>query len=209
MEWPTSSFQPSREDPHPDSLCAHPFLFPRSPAVPESQPASSIPANHANWAFTSVAGFSRSIEPHGWTVNSTGLSGGRNILSQGGVALTAQAYDEIPVDSPDALYASSGQPRPDRMSPDANTNSALIAPNSGTSNQRNKAPESAHRPPVFECKWQGCPSSTRFSSKGDLVRHIKSIHVAPDAYSCQNCGKFFGRKDHLRDHQRRRHRGLV
>lgn len=242
MEWPTS-FPPSREDTHPDSISIDPVLCRRSSsAVPGPEPVS-IPQNHPYWA--SVAGFPRSIEPHAWTVNLTGLSGGRNIPPQGAMALPAlppSARDEIPVESPDVLYASSSaQPRPDWIGANvanANTNSAWAAPRAGAmGHQQHRALEryvaclicypwaivstwhingrisfaqcSAPSPPTFECKWRGCRSATRFSSEGDLVRHLKSIHISPEAYPCRECGKSFGRKDHLRDHQRRRHHGLV
>ncbi|KAL5366269.1 hypothetical protein BJX96DRAFT_160657 [Aspergillus floccosus] len=190
MEWSSSSLPPPQEDTHTDSFSIDSFLCPQSPAVPGSQPVSSILPNRPYWDFTSVAGFPRTIEPHAWTVNPTGLSGGRNIPPQGGVALTAQppsAHDDIPAESPDELYApSSGQPRPDRMGANANTHSAWVAPNSAMSHQQYKAPESIHSPPIFECKWRGCRSATRFSSEGDLVRHLKSIHISPEAYSCRS-----------------------
>ncbi|PLB53302.1 hypothetical protein P170DRAFT_353006 [Aspergillus steynii IBT 23096] len=212
MEWPTSAFQASQEDDHPGSLSVNPFFFSRSPAAPGSQPVSFVPAGHANWDFTSGVEFPRSVEPYGWTTNQTGLADGSNIPLQGGVALTAPAhpaYDEIAADSSAALYTSSSQPRPDRIGANTNTNSALGAANNATSHQQRQTAQSAHTSPILECKWQGCFSATRFSSEGDLVRHLKSIHISPDAYPCPDCGRCFGRKDHLRDHQKRRHRGLV
>ncbi|PWY79870.1 hypothetical protein BO83DRAFT_414806 [Aspergillus eucalypticola CBS 122712] len=236
MEWSTSSFPGPQEDTtsttagtHPDRLPIGQFLFPQSSAAPVPQPADySMFANHPYGAFTSIAGPPCSIEPHVWTVNPTGgLSSERNIPPQGGVAQTAQApfaYDEIPAESLDLLYAStritSGQPLPlpgDWKDTNADTNPAWHAPNSAMSHQLHPAPGSriprapsrARSPPTFECKWEGCSSSTRFSTEGDLVRHLKSIHISPDAYSCLVCGQSFGRKDHLRYHRRRRHCCLV
>ncbi|GKZ95336.1 hypothetical protein AnigIFM59636_009075 [Aspergillus niger] len=217
MEWPTSSFPTPQEDTtHPDRLPIGQLLLPRSSAVSGSQLVSSVLANSPYGAFTSVAaGLPRSIEPHVWTINPTeGLSSDRNIPPQGGVAQTAQApfaYREIPAESLDLLYAStsSGQPRRHWTDTKADTNPTWVAPNSATSRRQHPAPESDHSPPTFECNWLGCSSSTRFSTVGDLVRHLKSIHISPDAYSCPVCGKTSGRKDHLRDHRRRRHRRLV
>ncbi|KAI9045934.1 uncharacterized protein KD926_005877 [Aspergillus affinis] len=186
MEWPTSSFQPSREDTHPDSLSVNSFLFPYSPAVPGSYPVSSIPATYPDWLSTCNAGFPLRIEPRGWTVNPTDVSGGSDISLQGDVAQAYSACDEIPAGTFAVMDASSGQPE---TLASAQADSALATPNNVASHQRDKAPESARSPPVFECKWEGCQSSTRFSSEGDLVRHLKSIHISPDAYSCLHCGE--------------------
>ncbi|KAL5042382.1 hypothetical protein BDW71DRAFT_211229 [Aspergillus fruticulosus] len=59
----------------------------------------------------------------------------------------------------------------------------------------------------FQCKWQGCDSSHRFKRENDLIRHIRTIHISPDAWPClmNNCGMAFGRKDHLIQHNKRRH----
>ncbi|OJJ03870.1 hypothetical protein ASPVEDRAFT_762734 [Aspergillus versicolor CBS 583.65] len=65
-----------------------------------------------------------------------------------------------------------------------------------------------HQPPVFQCKWQGCRSSASFRRQVDLIRHLKTIHIAPDAYPCRepNCGVAFGRKDHLKAHSKMHHK---
>lgn len=148
MEWPTSPFPLPQEDTaHPDRLPIDPFLFPRSPAVSGPQPVSPVFANHPNGAFTSIAGLTRSIGPHDWTVNPTGgLLSDKNVPAQGGVAQIAQtpfAHDEIPVESLDLLYAStkSGQPRRDWLDTNADKNSTWIAPNTATSHQQQPAPE--------------------------------------------------------------------
>ncbi|BCS23624.1 uncharacterized protein APUU_40068S [Aspergillus puulaauensis] len=64
--------------------------------------------------------------------------------------------------------------------------------------------DSAHQPPIFECKWLGCRSSACFRREADLIRHLKTIHIAPNAYPCPepNCGVAFGRKDHLKAHEK-------
>lgn len=113
-----------------------------------SQPDSSIFANHPYGAFTSIAGPPRSIEPRVCTVNPTGDG---NIPPQGGgVAQTAQApfaYDEIPAESLDLLYASTritgGQPLRlpvDWTDTNADTNPTWLAPNSAMSHQPHPAP---------------------------------------------------------------------
>ncbi|KAL5051306.1 hypothetical protein BDW71DRAFT_202493 [Aspergillus fruticulosus] len=58
--------------------------------------------------------------------------------------------------------------------------------------------------PVFRCEWKGCRSATVFGREADLIRHLKSVHIARDAYTCPepNCDKRFGRKDHLKAHQK-------
>ncbi|KAL2801976.1 hypothetical protein BJX63DRAFT_416095 [Aspergillus granulosus] len=58
-----------------------------------------------------------------------------------------------------------------------------------------------------KCMWEGCNSSTSFQREGDLIRHLKTIHISPDAYPCHEakCSKTFGRNDHLQNHLRKRH----
>lgn len=146
MEWPTSSFPTPQEDTtHPGRLPIGQYLLPRPPAVSR---IASILANYPYGTFTSIAaGLPRSIEPHVWTVNPTeGLSSDRNILSQNGVAQTAQApfaYREIPAESLDLLYAStsSGQPRRHWTDTKADTNPTWVAPNSATSRRQHPASE--------------------------------------------------------------------
>ncbi|KAL4904743.1 hypothetical protein BDW74DRAFT_154507 [Aspergillus multicolor] len=61
--------------------------------------------------------------------------------------------------------------------------------------------------PVFQCKWEGCLTLNPFRREGDLIRHLKTIHISPARYPCllKNCTKVFRRKDHLLQHQKRRH----
>ncbi|KAJ0419579.1 hypothetical protein BJY00DRAFT_154381 [Aspergillus carlsbadensis] len=67
----------------------------------------------------------------------------------------------------------------------------------------------SQRPSVFRCKWAGCRSSRQFRREGDLVRHLRTIHISPAAFVCPytECEKSFGRRDHLSEHVRRRHGG--
>jgi hypothetical protein len=67
-----------------------------------------------------------------------------------------------------------------------------------------------HSPTSFNCRWEGCRSSTVFRRVGDLIRHLRTIHILPTAYQCpvKNCGKAFGRKDHLKEHTRGCHRRI-
>ncbi|KAJ0419574.1 hypothetical protein BJY00DRAFT_285919 [Aspergillus carlsbadensis] len=60
---------------------------------------------------------------------------------------------------------------------------------------------------ILQCKWLGCRSTTIFPRESELVRHVKSVHISPKAFPCKepNCGMGFGRRDHLRSHQRSRH----
>ncbi|KAI9371616.1 hypothetical protein BJX61DRAFT_543494 [Aspergillus egyptiacus] len=70
----------------------------------------------------------------------------------------------------------------------------------------NQAPSTRHASPAgIKCKWEGCRSIQTFRKGSDLIRHIKTIHIFPDAYPCRECGKKFGRKDHLQGHTERRH----
>lgn len=61
--------------------------------------------------------------------------------------------------------------------------------------------------PGLQCRWENCTSKNCFRREADLMRHIKTIHVSPRAHECpvSNCGRCFGRKDHLGQHKKRRH----
>ncbi|KAL4928161.1 uncharacterized protein BDV17DRAFT_264918 [Aspergillus undulatus] len=60
---------------------------------------------------------------------------------------------------------------------------------------------------LFVCKWEGCNPPSCFKRPGDLIRHLRTVHVSPDAFPCpvKGCDKVFGRKDHLKEHCKRRH----
>ncbi|KAL4871327.1 hypothetical protein BDV12DRAFT_164109 [Aspergillus spectabilis] len=59
---------------------------------------------------------------------------------------------------------------------------------------------------VFHCKWAYCHGSTIFHREADIICHI-SIHLSPGAHPCpeKDRRKFFGRKDHLQEHKKRRY----
>ncbi|OJI99705.1 hypothetical protein ASPVEDRAFT_70037 [Aspergillus versicolor CBS 583.65] len=61
--------------------------------------------------------------------------------------------------------------------------------------------------PRLQCRWEDCTRKTCFRREADLMRHIRTVHVSPNAYVCpeRNCGRPFGRKDHLGQHRKRRH----
>ncbi|KAJ0419571.1 hypothetical protein BJY00DRAFT_285917 [Aspergillus carlsbadensis] len=58
-----------------------------------------------------------------------------------------------------------------------------------------------------QCNWDGCSSSTWFRTEAGLARHVRTIHIAPDAYPCvePGCSMKFGRNDHLNAHRRNVH----
>jgi hypothetical protein len=59
-----------------------------------------------------------------------------------------------------------------------------------------------------QCQWKNCSSSTIFQREGDLVRHLKTIHISPNAFPCPepDCTRAFGRNDHLKNHLKTMHR---
>ncbi|KAJ0416463.1 hypothetical protein BJY00DRAFT_291582 [Aspergillus carlsbadensis] len=66
------------------------------------------------------------------------------------------------------------------------------------------APASSTFKPI-RCRWQGCTNHVLFRRESDLIRHLRSIHISPHAYSCSDCLKTFGRNDHLQNHRRKVH----
>ncbi|KAL4928146.1 uncharacterized protein BDV17DRAFT_264895 [Aspergillus undulatus] len=88
--------------------------------------------------------------------------------------------------------------------------SGAVLTNGRVSCQRSNS-ATVHTPnsntPLFRCRWEGCQSSTLFRRETDLLRHIKTIHISPEAYPCPeaNCDRVFGRKDHVAQHMKRRH----
>ncbi|KAK1147626.1 hypothetical protein N8T08_000968 [Aspergillus melleus] len=59
---------------------------------------------------------------------------------------------------------------------------------------------------VFKCRWVGClEKRNHFRREVELMRHIKTIHVSPQAYQCDECNMFFNRRDNLEAHARRVH----
>ncbi|KAH9209085.1 hypothetical protein DL95DRAFT_270885, partial [Leptodontidium sp. 2 PMI_412] len=55
-----------------------------------------------------------------------------------------------------------------------------------------------NNPTRFACSIPLC--QTTFRRKGDLTRHLESVH-GPRAHSCQVCSRQFNRKDKLIEHQ--------
>ncbi|KAE8141789.1 hypothetical protein BDV38DRAFT_278572 [Aspergillus pseudotamarii] len=57
------------------------------------------------------------------------------------------------------------------------------------------------------CKWEGCTSTKSFNREADLLRHVRTIHIAPRSYRCNvdGCLKSFNRSDNLKGHMLRVH----
>ncbi|KAL2835417.1 hypothetical protein BJY01DRAFT_223687 [Aspergillus pseudoustus] len=101
----------------------------------------------------------------------------------------------------------STQPNSNRSIPAGETPRSTSAP--GTQRMRTPlSPLHAVQNRSFECKWRGCKSSRPFRRETDLIRHLRTIHISPAAFVCPegSCGKPFGRRDHLMEHLKRRHR---
>lgn len=62
-------------------------------------------------------------------------------------------------------------------------------------------------PATFECKWEGCQYSGSFKREHELLRHLRTIHIAPLAHSCPaiGCDKVCNREDNLLKHIQNRH----
>jgi uncharacterized Zn-finger protein len=58
----------------------------------------------------------------------------------------------------------------------------------------------------LQCRWEGCLYRGTFAREGDLIRHIKGVHISRDSYICQDCNKRFNRQDNLNAHIRRCHK---
>ena len=50
--------------------------------------------------------------------------------------------------------------------------------------------------------------SSIFESKGDLNRHIESVHFK-ESYECQDCDKSFSRKDNYEAHRKTKHSSFI
>ncbi|KAE8322524.1 hypothetical protein BDV39DRAFT_209665 [Aspergillus sergii] len=61
--------------------------------------------------------------------------------------------------------------------------------------------------PILRCRWEGCTSRRHFNREADLMRHIKTLHIAPRSYKCvmENCSKAYNRGDNLKEHMLRVH----
>ncbi|KAJ9300136.1 hypothetical protein DTO271G3_2253 [Paecilomyces variotii] len=76
----------------------------------------------------------------------------------------------------------------------------------------NVPPRRQHRPGTgrtnsghVKCRWEGCTYTGDFSRDTTLWRHIKAIHLFPDAFACRQCRRNFGRKDKYDKHMRDAH----
>ncbi|KAJ5763755.1 hypothetical protein N7533_002436 [Penicillium manginii] len=58
----------------------------------------------------------------------------------------------------------------------------------------------------LRCCWQGCTEIRIFSCEATLLRHVKTIHIAPKSKKCPICGYTNGRKDKVRSHFRLVHK---
>ena len=68
--------------------------------------------------------------------------------------------------------------------------------------------QASHR---IRCEVPGCPDREGFTRRGDLIRHIGSVHQGPRKYHCGCCmfaAKPYStpRKDHLKQHIRKKHK---
>ncbi|KAL4875417.1 hypothetical protein BJY04DRAFT_202167 [Aspergillus karnatakaensis] len=103
------------------------------------------------------------------------------------------------------MYNVPGQAGPDTGV--SQTSFKEINPTHGSMNIRTRDNRPSSHPRAFRCQWKGCHSTTIFHREADIMRHIRSIHLAPDAYPCleNGCKRSFGRKDYLQEHVRRCH----
>ncbi|RDK42308.1 hypothetical protein M752DRAFT_276276 [Aspergillus phoenicis ATCC 13157] len=60
---------------------------------------------------------------------------------------------------------------------------------------------------TLRCKWEGCAYSGTFNRREDLLRHVRNLHVTPQSYLCEICGRRFNqsynRAVHMRVHRMR------
>ncbi|KAL4789448.1 hypothetical protein BDV19DRAFT_374117 [Aspergillus venezuelensis] len=85
-----------------------------------------------------------------------------------------------------------------------------LPPNIHTSQPLNTIFEWNDNPSILsysQCKWEGCTSNHPFPRVGDLIRHIKTILIAPDAHRCTLCRRAFGGLGHLQENINRLHSG--
>jgi hypothetical protein len=58
------------------------------------------------------------------------------------------------------------------------------------------------------CQWQGCTYSGCFQRQGELLGHVKRVHIYPGSFPCpiEGCYSSFNRRDNLQVHLNRTHR---
>ncbi|KAL2826580.1 hypothetical protein BJY01DRAFT_255935 [Aspergillus pseudoustus] len=79
----------------------------------------------------------------------------------------------------------------------------IPSPTPSTNTQQQAPGSSTYKPK--QCQWNGCTSTNVFSRETELMRHLRTIHVSPEAFPCLDCSRTFGRNDHLQQHRRKRH----
>ncbi|CEN62296.1 hypothetical protein ASPCAL08933 [Aspergillus calidoustus] len=132
--------------------------------------------------FTSYDHYQLSQRSGGWPIKST-TSSFYNVPPQQGVTMNPSPKSTSFPNDP-AYY--------------------LPQPSASTIQIQLSALSSSHaHPEGLQCKWEGCRARTTFRRANDLIRHIRTIHVAPHEYRCpvEGCGMAFGREDHLRAHE--------
>ena len=55
----------------------------------------------------------------------------------------------------------------------------------------------------FACRWDKC--GKRFGARGDVTRHVESVHEGKRRFSCAVCGKCFTRRSVVKRHVRGQH----
>ncbi|KAE8147673.1 hypothetical protein BDV25DRAFT_29257 [Aspergillus avenaceus] len=165
-------------------------------AVSQS-PANDYPANTSNENFMASSSFEQNP-----TSGPGSLEYKTDEASQ--IACLSNTYPQPePLVTTGHLDSNQDRYRRERIPPipipDTSTTASLNT--SGTS-RRNA--QSA----VFECKWIDCDSRQKhFARYGDLMRHIRTLHVNPRSIPCvaEDCGEVFNRKDNRDQHVIRKH----
>ncbi|KAK2195933.1 bifunctional Zinc finger C2H2-type/Zinc finger C2H2 superfamily [Babesia duncani] len=75
---------------------------------------------------------------------------------------------------------------------------------------RRKPEEPEHiekKPTARKCNYYNCDSChVAFTDSSNLRRHQRTCHYKEKPHECKNCGKIFGRSDHLKRHLKRHDR---
>ncbi|KAL2785417.1 hypothetical protein BJX66DRAFT_314935 [Aspergillus keveii] len=171
---------------------------------------SALPSDSTSTA-TSFAydGYGSSRRP---VLSRNTISGGRPIYSRGPHTPSARVHPHQPHEA-EHEYPPKYYPDPHRLQVPGRTPLAPISPSltaipSPTPSSFTTTSTSAQG--LFtpqQCQWKNCSSSTVFQREGDLIRHLKTIHISPNAFPCPEpeCPRAFGRNDHLKNHMRTMH----
>ncbi|KAL2813341.1 hypothetical protein BDW59DRAFT_167524 [Aspergillus cavernicola] len=211
MEWPISSSQPTD-----NSNPIHPFSFNRFSSSAEAQRMVSFPNNDPDaYESTSVEILTSTndiVQDRRMPVRSRGYINLSTINTMPCIQQSAVSANNprrgIPLEA--ATYYPPSTPFAPALQESINFSIMerdVGHPQNISSNTGDRHASDFHIAPSFQCKWEGCTSISHFARAIDLIRHIKTIHISPKAYPClvKNCGKAFGRRDHLQEHTRRRH----